>query len=83
MVRARGAILDAQALCRALREGWLAVAGLDVLTEEPISPGSPLLELDNAVLAPHLGGLSKECDGVLVEDTLRVLAGQEPLHPAG
>ncbi len=77
---ARGAIIDEGALCRALQERWIAAAGLDVLTEEPIPANSPLLALDNVVLAPHLGGSTKECDGVLVEDTLRVLAGKEPRH---
>jgi glyoxylate reductase len=79
---ARGAILDEAALCRALQERWIGGAGLDVLAEEPIRPDSPLLRLDNVVLAPHLGGSTQECDGVLAEDTLLVLAGQEPLHPA-
>ena len=79
---ARGAILDQAALCRALQERWIAGAGLDVFVEEPIAPDSPLLRLDNVVLAPHLGGSTQECDGVLVEDTLRVLAGQEPRHLA-
>ncbi len=79
---ARGAILDEAALCRALQKRWIAAAGLDVLAEEPIRPDSPLLGLDNVVLAPHLGGSTKECDGVLVEDTIRVLDGREPLHPA-
>jgi glyoxylate reductase len=79
---ARGAILDEAVLCRALQERWIAAAGLDVLAEEPIRPDSPLLGLDNVVLAPHLGGSTKECDGVLVEDAIRVLEGREPLHPA-
>jgi len=78
---ARGAILDEVALCRALRERRIAAAGLDVLVGEPIRADSPLLALDNVVLAPHLGGSTKECDMVLVEDTLRVLRGQEPVHP--
>ena len=78
---ARGAILDERALCRALQERWIAAAGLDVYAEEPIRADSPLLTLENVVLAPHLGGSTKECDLVLVEDTIRVLTGQEPLHP--
>ncbi|MCL5996167.1 MAG: NAD(P)-binding domain-containing protein [Chloroflexi bacterium] len=76
---ARGAIIDEPMLCRALQERWIAAAGLDVLVDEPIKPGNPLLTLDNVVLAPHLGGSTKECDLVLVENTIRVLQGQEPL----
>lgn len=78
---ARGAILDEAALCRALQERWIAAAGLDVLVVEPIRADNPLLALENVVLAPHLGGSTKECDQVLVEDTLRVLRGEEPIHP--
>jgi phosphoglycerate dehydrogenase-like enzyme len=78
---ARGAILDQAALYRALQERWIAAAGLDVLVDEPIGADHPLLALDNVVLAPHLGGSTKGCDMVLVEDTIRVLCGEEPIHP--
>jgi glyoxylate reductase len=79
---ARGAIIDPQALYRALHEGWITAAGLDVFPQEPVRTEDPLLSLPNVVLAPHLGGSTQECDGVLVEDTLRVLQGLEPLFPA-
>ena len=78
---ARGAIIDEPALYRALKERWISAAGLDVFVEEPIKPENPLLTLDNVVFAPHLGGSTKECDMVLVEDTIRVLRGEKPLHP--
>jgi phosphoglycerate dehydrogenase-like enzyme len=77
---ARGAIMDEPALIRALRERWIAGAGLDVFDEEPLPAGHPLLKLDNVVLSPHLGGSTKECDLNLVEDALRVLRGESPLH---
>jgi glyoxylate reductase len=50
----RGPVVDEQALVRALREGWIAGAGLDVYEREPaLAPG--LAELDSVVLAPHVG----------------------------
>jgi phosphoglycerate dehydrogenase-like enzyme len=52
---ARGAIVDEAALVRVLRENAIAGAALDVFVEEPLPKNHPLLELDNVVLAPHLG----------------------------
>ncbi len=56
---ARGGVIDEGDLVKALREGMIAGAALDVFAEEP-PIGSPLLELDNVVLTPHLGGSTKE-----------------------
>lgn len=52
---ARGAIVDEEALCKVLNEKAIAGAALDVFVEEPLPASSPLLDLDNVVLAPHLG----------------------------
>lgn len=57
---ARGAVIDEQALVRALREGWIAAAALDVFEREPIPPDHPLTKLDNVVLAPHIGSATYE-----------------------
>lgn len=82
---ARGAIVDERALYRALREGWIAGAALDAFVQEP-PLGSPLLELDNVVMTPHIGGWT---EGVWVAmarqaatEVIRALQGQPPLHPA-
>ena len=51
---ARGAVVDEPALCRALSEGWIAGAALDVFEEQPPDPDSPLLRLDDVVFNPHI-----------------------------
>ncbi len=56
----RGAIVDEPALIEVLKAGKSAGAGLDVFAEEPVNPRNPLLQLDNVVLAPHLGFVSVE-----------------------
>ncbi|AKK25748.1 2-hydroxyacid dehydrogenase [Mycobacterium sp. EPa45] len=50
----RGGVIDEPALIDALRDGRLAAAGLDVFTEEPVDADSPLLQLDNVVVTPHV-----------------------------
>lgn len=53
----RGGIIDTDALYEALKEGRIAGAGLDVYEKEPLYE-SPLFELENVVLTPHMGGLA-------------------------
>lgn len=57
---ARGAIVDEAALVDVLRDGPVAVAGLDVFAEEPLPVDSPLRSLPNVVLTPHLGWTVEE-----------------------
>jgi glyoxylate reductase len=52
---ARGGVIDHQALERALREGWIAGAALDVTEPEPLPRDHPLLRMENLVITPHLG----------------------------
>ena len=54
----RGPTVDETALIRALQEGWIAAAGLDVLEQEPPDPSNPLLRLDNVILTPHVASAS-------------------------
>jgi glyoxylate reductase len=82
---ARGPIVDEAALVRALKEKWIAGAGLDVFEEEPkIHPG--LLELrKNIALAPHLASASfdtrRAMAALAVKNCLAVLDGKPPLTP--
>ena len=56
---ARGGIVDEVAIADAIRDGKLAGASFDVFAEEPLSK-SPLMELDQVILTPHLGASTKE-----------------------
>ncbi len=81
---ARGAIVDPQALYRALSEGWIAYAALDVTEPEPLPPDSPLLELDNLVLAPHIAsasvGARRRMATMAAENLLAGLRGERLPH---
>ena len=56
----RGAVVDERALVRALQEGWIAGAGLDVFEQEPTDPANPLLQMDHVIATPHAAGESTE-----------------------
>ena len=53
---ARGEVVDEPVMIEALREGKIAGAGLDVFANEPLAEDSPLYELDNVLITPHVGG---------------------------
>ena len=71
---ARGAIVDEAALVRALQEGWIAGAGLDVFEQEPLPISSPLWDLQNALLSPHVAGFTPRYDQRAAELFARNLA---------
>jgi len=52
----RGPIVDEPALIEALRDGWIAGAALDVFSEEPLPEDSPLWEMPQVVVSPHMCG---------------------------
>ena len=53
---ARGPIIQEKVLIQALQEGWIAGAGLDVFEEEPLPADSPLWDMENVVITPHIAG---------------------------
>jgi lactate dehydrogenase-like 2-hydroxyacid dehydrogenase len=80
---ARGPIVDEKALVRALREGEIAGAGLDVYEQEPdFEP--ELAEMDNVVMVPHIGSASVETRTKMAtmaaSGAMDVLRGRMPAH---
>ena len=81
----RGPVVDEGALYRALKDGRIFGAGLDVFETEPIGFDNPLLELDNVVLLPHIGSASiatrTKMAVMAARNLARVLSGQMPQNP--
>ncbi|MCZ6680730.1 MAG: C-terminal binding protein [Candidatus Poribacteria bacterium] len=79
---ARGDIIDTVALHKAMDEGWITGAGLDVLPQEPPDVDEPLLNLENTILTPHAAFLSNESVYDLqvsaASSVARVLTGRRP-----
>ena len=84
---ARGPIVDQDALRRALTEGWIAGAGLDVTDPEPLPADDPLLEAPNLLVVPHIGSATtttrRRMADMAVDNLLAALAGRPMPHPAG
>lgn len=83
---ARGPVVDTEALVRALREGWIAAAGLDVTDPEPLPAGHPLYELPNCLVLPHIGSATRHTRRRMAElaarNLLAGLAGEPLPHQA-
>lgn len=83
---ARGPVIDEQALIDALQAGKIAGAGLDVVEQEPISAGNPLLQMDQVIINPHVAWYSEESQNELkrkvAENVADVLSGYWPSYLA-
>jgi phosphoglycerate dehydrogenase-like enzyme len=77
----RGKVIDSEALVARLRRGDL-IACLDVFDPEPVPLDSPLLDLPNVFLTPHIAGVTEESRrrffSLMVDECLRHFAGYEP-----
>jgi D-3-phosphoglycerate dehydrogenase / 2-oxoglutarate reductase len=72
---ARGGIVDEKALVKALRDGKLGGAALDVFAQEPVTPAHPLLVFDEVVVTPHLGASTREAQdkaGTAIAEMVRL-----------
>jgi phosphoglycerate dehydrogenase-like enzyme len=80
---ARGPVVDEAALHKALVDGTISAAGLDVFDQEPPEPDNPLFTLDNVILTAHLAGPTFESNTARVRNAFdnvqRVARGEEPL----
>jgi glyoxylate reductase len=83
---ARGGVVDQEALARALHEGRIAGAALDVTDPEPLPPDHPLLDAPNLVVLPHIGSAThrtrERMADIAVDNLLAGLAGESLPHPA-
>ena len=78
----RGELVQESALVRALREGWIAGAGLDVYAAEPLPPSSPLWRLPQVVMTPHIAGTHPQYMGRSADiflNNLKLYLAGEPL----
>lgn len=82
---ARGAIVSADALARACREGWIAGAGIDVYEKEPPGESFVLRGIPNIILTPHLAWYSEDAGWSIrrkiMEDITRYVDGRPPRFP--
>jgi phosphoglycerate dehydrogenase-like enzyme len=83
---ARGPVVQSAALYRALSEGWIAAAGLDVTDPEPLPPTDPLYTLDNCLIVPHIGSATqatrRRMAELAVANVLAGVAGERLPHCA-
>ena len=78
----RGPVIDQLALVKALKEEWIAGAGIDVFEKEPIAPDDPLLKMDNVILTPHTAFYSDASDirvrTSVAQEAVRIALGHLP-----
>jgi D-3-phosphoglycerate dehydrogenase / 2-oxoglutarate reductase len=81
---ARGGVVDEGSLARALHDGRLGGAAIDVFAEEPPPPSHPLLACERVLLTPHSAAMTEQASrrmATVVDDVIDVLRGSRPRHP--
>jgi glyoxylate reductase len=80
---ARGQIINESDLIKAIKNNWIAGAGLDVYEKEPLSNSNPLLKMKNVIVLPHIGSATyqtrSKMSEVAVQNLLNILKGKDPL----
>jgi phosphoglycerate dehydrogenase-like enzyme len=80
----RGAVVDEDALYRALRDQRIWGAGLDAWAQEPTPPDNPILQLDNVICTPHIATGTVDADRIKYQAAManfqRVLRGETPIN---
>jgi glyoxylate reductase len=80
---ARGQIINEPDLIKAIKNNWIAGAGLDVYEKEPLSNSNPLLKMKNVIVLPHIGSATyqtrSKMSEVAVQNLLNILKGKDPL----
>jgi len=80
----RGSVIDENALIKALKEGWIKGAALDVFEHEPLPKDSPLISMNNVILTPHLGSATIETRDkmaeIAVKNLILALRGEKPIY---
>ncbi len=82
---ARGPVVDEAALVRALHDGTIAGAGLDVFEQEPLPPDAPIWDAPNTIITPHMTAEMPDLQAcsldIICENIRRYTAGEEMLNP--
>lgn len=80
----RGDAVEEEALIKALQEGWIAGAGLDVFRREPLPPESPLWDMPNVIITPHTAGFSERflerATGTFIQNLRRYVSGEPMIN---
>ncbi|MHA1505637.1 MAG: phosphoglycerate dehydrogenase [Candidatus Asgardarchaeia archaeon] len=82
----RGGVVDERALHKALEEGWIAGAALDVYVKEPPDPDDPIVKLEDTITTPHIAAYTMEAlcrmGMMIAEDVMKFLNGERPINVA-